>query len=72
MRRGRDKGNLRAFIELLTTHSPIPNEYKDHSLKGDYKGYRDLHIEPDWLLIYKRDEKNLWLVRTGSHADIFG
>jgi addiction module RelE/StbE family toxin len=39
---------------------------------GYWKGYRDIHIEPDWLLIYKRDEKNIWLVRTGAHADLFG
>jgi hypothetical protein len=41
-------------------------------LKGDWKNYRDLHIEPDWLLLYKTDDANLWLVHTGTHSDIFG
>jgi mRNA interferase YafQ len=72
VRRGCNTGKLRSVIELLSTHQPLPSEFKDHPLKGDWKEYRDLHIEPDWLLIYKRDEGNLWLVRTGSHADLFG
>ena len=63
---------LRNVLRLLLTGEPIPAAYKDHSLKGDWKHYRDLHIEPDWLLIYKADEENIWLVRTGTHADIFG
>ncbi len=72
VRRGKDTAKLRETIELLTSDQPLPDQLKDHPLKGPLKGYRDLHIEPDWLLIYKRDEKNLWLVRTGAHADLFG
>jgi mRNA interferase YafQ len=56
----------------LALRSQNPRELRDHPLKGQWKGYRDLHIEPDWLLIYKVDQENLWLVRTGSHGDIFG
>ena len=72
VRRGKDTTKLRAIIELLATHQPIPREFKDHPLKGNWKNYRDIHIETDWLLIYKTDDENLWLVRTGSHADLFG
>ena len=72
VRRGKQATKLRAVIELLTARQQLPRELKDHPLKGGWNGYRDLHIEPDWLLIYKADDVNLWLVRTGSHADIFG
>jgi mRNA interferase YafQ len=72
VRRGKDTEKLRAVITLLTSDQPLLNNLKDHPLKGVLKGYRDLHIEPDWLLIYKRDALNLWLVRTGTHADLFG
>lgn len=71
-RRGKDTAKLRLAIELLATHKPLPRELKDHPLKGDWKNYRDLHIEPDWLLLYKTDETNLWLVHTGTHSDLFG
>ncbi len=49
-------------------------KYKDHALKGDYKGHRECHISPDWLLIYKiyEDVLILTLVETGSHSDLFG
>ena len=72
VRRGKDTTKLRAIIELLVTHQPLPREIKDHPLKGNWKNYRDIHIEPDWLLVYKADDENLWLVRTGTHADLFG
>ena len=70
-RRGKDTAKLRAVIELLVTQKPLPHQLQDHPLKGSWKGYRDLHIEPDWLLIYKADNANVWFVRTGTHADIF-
>ena len=72
IRRGKDTAKLRAAIELLATRQPLPRELKDHPLKGDWKNYRDLHIEPDWLLLYKTNDANLWLVHTGTHSDIFG
>lgn len=71
-KRGKDMSALRAILRLLLTGETIPAAYKDHPLKGNWKHYRDLHIEPDWLLIYKADDANVWLVRTGTHADIFG
>lgn len=71
-RRGKDMAKLRAVIDLLATCQALPRELKDHPLKGDWKNYRDLHIEPDWLLLYKADDANLWLIHTGTHSDIFG
>lgn len=62
---------FREILEMVLRSEPLPRDLKDHPLKGSWKGYRDLHIEPDWLLIYKVDTKNVWLTRTGSHADIF-
>lgn len=68
---GKDTRKSRAVIELLVHRRSWPRELNDHPLRGEFKGYRDLHIEPDWLLIYKADDKDLWLARTGSHADFF-
>jgi mRNA interferase YafQ len=72
VRRGKDTTKLRAVIASLRSDQSPPKEWKDHPLKGPWQGYRDLHIEPDWLLIYKRNDENLWLVRTGTHTDLFG
>ncbi len=72
IRRGKDTSKLRAVIELLATRQVLPRELNDHPLKGNWKSYRDLHIESDWLLIYSADDANLWLVHTGTHSDIFG
>jgi mRNA interferase YafQ len=70
-RRGKDLSKLRELILLLTEGNPLPPRYKDHPLRGDWKHYRDSHIEPDWLLLYKIDGNELFLVRTGTHADLF-
>ncbi len=52
---------------------PLDEKYKDHPLSGNYKGYRECHIQPDWLLIYliEDDILTLTLVDTGTHADLF-
>ena len=70
-RRGKDMAKLRELILLLIEGEPLPPRYKDHSLGGDWKHLRDCHIEPDWLLLYKIDGVDLYLVRTGTHADLF-
>ncbi len=62
---------LRELILLLVEEKPLQARYKDHTLSGTWKAYRDCHIEPDWLLIYKVESSSLYLARTGSHADIF-
>jgi mRNA interferase YafQ len=49
----------------------LAGAYSDHPLKGDWKGFRDLHIEPDWLLLYRVEGTELQLARTGAHSDLF-
>jgi mRNA interferase YafQ len=70
-RRGKDMSKLRQLILLLVDDSTLPPRYKDHPLSGEWEHHRDCHIEPDWLLVYKIDGDDLYLVRTGSHADLF-
>lgn len=71
-KRGKDMERLKAVILLLLGDEPLPERFKDHPLKGDWIGYRDLHIEPDWLLLYRMTESELKLARTGTHSDLFG
>lgn len=70
-KRGKDLGKLRELLSLLLAGKAPPTRYKDHSLKGEWKSYRDTHIEPDWLLIYRAVGDELHLARTGTHADLF-
>jgi mRNA interferase YafQ len=70
-KRGKDMSKLRELISLLAAEARLPDRYRDHPLRGEWKGYRDAHIEPDWLLIYRIVGDELHLVRTGSHADLF-
>ena len=75
MKRGLNKDALIEVIELLSNGSVLPQKYFDHPLKPskEYKNCRELHIEPDWLLIYKYNNDNviLYLIRTGTHSDLF-
>lgn len=71
-RRGKDLASLRHVLDLLIAGTPLPPEYRDHPLRGEFAGSRDCHIEPDWLLIYTSEENHLRLERTGTHSDIFG
>jgi mRNA interferase YafQ len=70
-KRGKDMVKLRDLILMLAGETPLPARYKDHPLSGDWKHHRDCPIEPDWLLLYKIDDNDLYLVRTGTHADLF-
>lgn len=63
---------LQQAIDTLRIPAPLPPKNKDHKLSGNYSGYRECHIEPDWLLIYKQTDDELKLDRTGTHADLFG
>ena len=70
--RGYDMDKLKQGIDLLLSEErPIPANYKDHASKGRWKPHRELHIEPDWLLIYSIDGKECFFARTGTHADLF-
>lgn len=70
-KRGKDLAKLRTLLLLLVEKQPLPAAYRDHALKGAWNGYRDAHIEPDWLLIYRVVGKELQLARSGTHADLF-
>lgn len=73
-RRGRDKGKLEEVLRILADGGTLPPERRDHALTGNYSGFRECHIEPDWLLIYCYIRNQLVLVcsRTGTHSDLFG
>ena len=72
-KRGLDLQKLRNIVTQLAEQKGLDPKNRDHNLTGDYKGFRECHIEPDWLLIYRIDGDNLYLflVRTGSHSDLF-
>ena len=73
LKRGYNQEFLKDVLSLLVNQAVLPEKYKDHKLSGNYAGYRECHIEPDWLLIYKiyDDKLILVLTRTGSHSDLF-
>ena len=71
IKKGKDPEKLTSLIKLLIKNDPLPQKYKDHALIGNWIGRRDCHIEPDWILIYKKTEDELLLERTGSHSDLF-
>jgi mRNA interferase YafQ len=70
-KRGKDMEKLKVLLTLLIEEMPLPPTYQDHPLKGDWKGYRDAHIEPDWILIYKIEGEVVRFERTGRHVDLF-
>lgn len=65
--------SLLPILSALVADLPLEPRCRDHELTGDWVGYRECHIKPDLLLIYKRpDEETLWLARLGSHSEFFG
>ena len=72
-KRALDESKLNEIIIKLISDEILPPKNKDHSLTGNYKGFRECHIQPDWLLIYSRDVtiKIITLVRPGTHSDLF-
>jgi mRNA interferase YafQ len=70
-KRGKDMEKMKAALGLLLSGAPLPPRMKDHALIGNWAPRRDLHIEPDWLLIYMIQDGVLWLERTGTHSDLF-
>lgn len=71
-RQGADLSGLEVVISKLVEQEPLEEKYRDHPLTGNWRGYRDCHIQPDWLLIYRIADVELQLIRTGSHAELFG
>ena len=72
-RRKKNLAKLRRVVDILSKELPLDEQYRDHALTGNYRGHRELHIEPDWLLIYRvyGDVLMLSLTRTGTHSDLF-
>ena len=70
-KRGKDLGKLTEVVDKLVQGEALEARYKPHPLVGNWKPKWDLHIEPDWLLIYEVTEDEVLLARTGSHADLF-
>ena len=72
-KRGCDMQLLKDAVTILANGEQLPAKYFNHNLSGDYAGYQECHIEPDWLLVYKITESQLILTlyRTGTHSDLF-
>ena len=64
---------LDEVVSTLAEQKPLPEKNKDHPLTGDYIGFRECHIQPDWLLVYRVEDEDLilFLSRTGTHSDLF-
>ncbi len=73
LRRGYNMAPLDKVVETLSKGQPLPVRNRDHDLTGDYAGFRECHIAPNWLLIYRTDHNALilYLLRTGTHSDLF-
>ena len=72
-KRGMNLKLLQEIVDMLANNKKLPDKFKDHYLTGEYKRYRECHIQPDWLLIYKIDKGELVLTafRKDSHSDLF-
>jgi mRNA interferase YafQ len=70
-KRGKNRDELLVVLTLLQSGKAIPLKYKDHALTGNWLGYRDVHVENDWLLIYEATDESVFLARTGTHSDLF-
>ena len=73
IKRGYKAELLWDVVTVLRSRQPLPPKYRDHELMGEYTGFRECHILPDWLLIYRVEEDRviLTLARTGTHSDLF-
>ena len=72
-KRGKDLAKLKYVVNELANQRPLDEKYRDHELTGNYRNFRECHVEPDWLLIYRleKGELTLALVRTGTYSDLF-
>ena len=71
LKRGKSEEKIKGVIKKLINEQRLERRYKNHGLIGNYKGRRECHIEPDWLLIYKIMEGEIIFERTGTHSDLF-
>lgn len=74
LKRGCREEDFRKVISILGEEGCLPDKYKPHKLKGNYAGYWECHIYPDWLLVWEQNDNELVLILTdtGSHSDLFG
>ena len=72
-KRGYNLELLNDVVDKLASRQQLPDKNRDHELSGDYAGFRECHVAPDWLLVYRVDEEDLilYLMRTGTHSDLF-
>ena len=73
-KQGKDLSKLAVILDKLSSGQQLENSNRDHQLTGKLKDFRECHIEPDWLLIYQKNDKELFLIATGSgsHSYLFG
>jgi mRNA interferase YafQ len=71
IKQGKDQQKLIELVQILLAGKTVSLKNRDHPLKGAWRGRRDCHIEPDWILVYRKTENELRLERTGSHSDLF-
>ena len=71
LKRGKSEDKIKEVIKELIIKERLESRYRDHRLIGNYKGRRECHVEPDWLLIYKTMQGEIVFERTGTHADLF-
>lgn len=72
LKRGKNREKIVTVMNKLINKEPLETRHKDHNLSGNYVGRRECHIEPDWLLVYKRTYDEIIFERAGSHSDLFG
>jgi mRNA interferase YafQ len=70
-KRGYDMEKIKDVMNDLIDEKPLAAKHRNHKLKGNFVGYWECHITPDWLLIYKKDEEKIYFARTGTHSDLF-
>ena len=72
-KQGKDLSLLKDVLQTLREEQALEEKYRDHALTGNYIGFRECHIQPDWLLVYAINKEELILTasRTGSHSDLF-
>lgn len=70
-KRGKDLAKLERVLSMLIDNEPLDLAHRDHVLRGNYKGRRECHVEPNWLLIYKLEGDSIIFERTGTHSDLF-
>ena len=70
-RRGKSIAKIEAVIETLANEESLAEKHRPHTLSGQWKSFHECHVEPDWLLIYRIEDRTLELARTGTHSDLF-